>query len=153
MSKSSKRILNELKEMENEQSSKSHNCSAGPIGNNIYKWFGNIIGPEDSPYSGGLFKLTIDFPKDYPFKPPIVRFDTPIYHPNINKYGVICLDILGTNWSPALTITKVLLSISSLMTDPNPLDPMDKSIADVYLSNKELYKHNARNYTIKYAFY
>jgi|TARA_B110000285_G_C14502756_1_gene328852 ubiquitin-protein ligase len=150
MSKSSKRILNELKEMDKEYSLEC-NCSASPIGNNIYKWIGNIKGPKDSPYSRGSFKLIIDFPKDYPFKPPIVRFDTPIYHPNINKYGIICLDILATNWSPALTITKVLLSISSLLTEPNPLDPLDKSIADVFLSNKELYKQNARDYTIKYA--
>tara|TARA_B100000795_G_C22749236_1_gene418644 strand:- start:270 stop:725 length:456 start_codon:yes stop_codon:yes gene_type:complete len=150
MDKSSKRILNELKEMELEP---PLNCNAGPIDyEDIFKWYGNIIGPSNSPYSGGLFKLTILFPNKYPFKPPSIKFYTPIYHPNINRKGNICLDILTTNWSPALTITKVLLSISSLLTDPNPLDPLDKTIANIYLTDKKMYEKNARNYTIRYAF-
>ena len=111
MSKSNKRILNELEEMKSDPPS---NCNAGPINDNIYLWEGNIIGPSDSPYAGGMFKLLIHFPNNYPFKPPKIKFETPIYHPNINRHGSICLDILGTNWSPALTIVKVLLSISSL---------------------------------------
>lgn len=60
----------------------------------------------DSPYSGGVFFLTIHFPTDYPFKPPKVNFTTRIYHPNINSNGSICLDILRDQWSPALTISK-----------------------------------------------
>jgi ubiquitin-conjugating enzyme E2 D/E len=69
-----------------------------------------IMGPPDSPYQGGVFFLTIHFPTDYPFKPPKVAFTTRIYHPNINSNGSICLDILRSQWSPALTISKVLLS-------------------------------------------
>ena len=60
----------------------------------------------DSPYSGGVFFLSITFPTDYPFKPPKVSFTTKIYHPNINANGSICLDILRDQWSPALTISK-----------------------------------------------
>ena len=149
MSKSSKRIMNELEEMKKDPPS---NCNAGPINDNLYKWYGTIVGPSDSPYSGGLFKLLIDFPDNYPFKPPRIKFETPIYHPNINKYGSICLDTLNTNWSPALTIIKVLLSISSLLTDPNPDDPLDKTIADIYIKNPEQFRINARNYTIRYAY-
>jgi len=62
------------------------------------------------------------------------------------------LDILTNNWSPALTIVKVLLSISSLLTDPNPKDPLDKRIADIYLKDYELYKKNARLHTLRHAF-
>ena len=149
MSKSSRRIMNELDEMKKDPPS---NCNAGPVDDNLYHWIGSIIGPSDSPYSGGLFKLDIIFPQNYPFKPPKVKFATPIYHPNINRHGNICLDTLTSNWSPALTIIKVLLSISSLLTDPNPDDPLDKNIADLYCNNYELFEQNARNYTIRYAY-
>ena len=149
MSRAEKRIQNELNEIKKDPPS---NCNAGPIDNNIFKWYGTIVGPCDSPYSGGLFNLSINFPENYPFKPPKIKFKTPIYHPNIDSYGNICLDTLTTNWSPALTVIKVLLSISSLLTDPNPDDPLDKNIADIYIKDRDLYKKNARNYTIRYGF-
>lgn len=65
-----------------------------------------VVFQPDSPYQGGVFFLTIHFPTDYPFKPPKVAFTTRIYHPNINSNGSICLDILRSQWSPALTISK-----------------------------------------------
>uniref|UniRef100_A0A7M4F6I2 E2 ubiquitin-conjugating enzyme n=1 Tax=Crocodylus porosus TaxID=8502 RepID=A0A7M4F6I2_CROPO len=99
------------------------NCSAGPKGDNIYEWRSTILGPPGSVYEGGVFFLDITFSSDYPFKPPKVTFRTRIYHCNINSQGVICLDILKDNWSPALTISKVLLSICSLLTDCNPEAP------------------------------
>jgi hypothetical protein len=71
-----------------------------------FHWQATIMGPGDSPYSGGVFFLSIAFPTDYPFKPPKVNFTTRIYHPNINANGSICLDILRDQWSPALTISK-----------------------------------------------
>ena len=66
-----------------------------------------IMGPADSPFSGGVFFVSIHFPPDYPFKPPKVSFQTKVYHPNVNSQGSICLDILKEQWSPALTISKV----------------------------------------------
>ncbi|XP_010084401.1 PREDICTED: ubiquitin-conjugating enzyme E2 D3-like, partial [Pterocles gutturalis] len=72
----------------------------------MFHWQATIMGPNDSPYQGGVFFLTIHFPTDYPFKPPKVAFTTRIYHPNINSNGSICLDILRSQWSPALTISK-----------------------------------------------
>ena len=85
-----------------------------------FKWVSTIAGPKGSPYEGGVFYLDIQFPSDYPFKPPKVTFSTRIYHCNITSQGAICLDILKDNWSPALSVSKVLLSVSSLLTDPNP---------------------------------
>jgi ubiquitin-conjugating enzyme E2 D/E len=127
------------------------NCSAGPENEDLYKWEAVIMGPSDSPYAGGIFKLKIQFSTDYPFKAPILTFVTKIYHPNINSAGVICLDILKQNWSPALTIPKVLLSICSLLNDPNPADPLCPEIAEQYRNNRAEYDATARLWTQKYA--
>ena len=81
------------------------NCIAWPL-ENIQHWVGIIIGPIDTPYSGGLFILNIRCPSDYPFKPPSIRFLTRIYHPNINSNGSISLDIFSYQWTPALWIHK-----------------------------------------------
>ena len=109
------------------------NCSAGPTNEaDQFHWQATIMGPEDSPYHQGVFFLDIQFPADYPFKPPKVSFTTKVYHMNVNNNGTICLDILKDQWSPALTIPKILLSISSLLTDPNPADPLLPEIARQY---------------------
>ncbi|PAV64543.1 hypothetical protein WR25_01644 [Diploscapter pachys] len=112
-------------------------CSAGPVGDDLFHWQATIMGPPESPYQGGVFFLTIHFPTDYPFKPPKVAFTTRIYHPNINSNGSICLDILRSQWSPALTISKVLLSICSLLCDPNPDDPLVPEIARIYKTDRD----------------
>ncbi|KYM78345.1 Ubiquitin-conjugating enzyme E2-17 kDa [Atta colombica] len=117
----------------------------------VFHWQATIMGPPDSPYQGGVFFLTIHFPTDYPFKPPKVAFTTRIYHPNINSNGSICLDILRSQWSPALTISKVLLSICSLLCDPNPDDPLVPEIARIYKTDREKYNELAREWTRKYA--
>ena len=130
----SKRIQKELVDFNKDPPT---NCSAGPQNqSDLYHWQATIMGPEDSPYHGGVFFLNIHFPTDYPFKPPKVQFITRIYHCNINSNGSICLDILKDQWSPALTISKVLLSISSLLTDPNPKDPLVPEIAEKYMKNR-----------------
>jgi ubiquitin-conjugating enzyme E2 D/E len=143
-----RRIQKELRDLEQDPPS---NCSAGPKGDDLFRWEGMILGPADSPYQGGVFKLEILFPVDYPFKPPKLQFITKIYHPNINASGLICLDILKQQWSPALTISKVLLSVTSLLTDPNPNDPFVPEIADLYKRDRALYDSNARAYTLRYA--
>eukprot|EP00094_Tigriopus_californicus_P014201 TCALIF_13756-PA protein Name:"Similar to eff Ubiquitin-conjugating enzyme E2-17 kDa (Drosophila melanogaster)" AED:0.15 eAED:0.26 QI:0/0.4/0.5/0.66/0.6/0.33/6/652/262 len=126
-------------------------CSAGPVGDDLFHWQATIMGPPESPFQGGVFFLTIHFPTDYPFKPPKVAFTTRIYHPNINSNGSICLDILRSQWSPALTISKVLLSICSLLCDPNPDDPLVPEIARIFKTDKDKYADLAREWTRKYA--
>ena len=145
-----KRIRKELIELLKDPPA---NCSAGPIHDtDIFNWHGMIYGPADTPYAGGVFNLTIQFPSDYPFSPPRIVFTTKIYHPNINKNGFICLDILKTtNWSPALTIGKVLLSILSMFDDANPKDPLVPEIAQQYENDREAYTRTAREWTEKYA--
>jgi ubiquitin-conjugating enzyme E2 D len=144
----SKRIQAEHKEM---ITNPPTNCSGGPINNDIFKWHATIIGPKGTPYEGGIFYLTIDFTSDYPFKPPKIMFLTKIYHCNINSSGGICLDILKDQWSPALTISKVLLCICSLLDDPNPDDPLDPEISALLKSDKVAHDIKARNFTLMYA--
>jgi ubiquitin-conjugating enzyme E2 D/E len=143
-----RRIERELMDLRKDPPS---SCSAGPLGEDLFNWEGVIFGPEDSPYSGGVFKLIIKFPADYPFRAPHVQFKTPIFHPNINRTGLICIDTLKGQWSPALTISKVLLCITSLLTDPNPDDPFMPDIAALYRSNRPAYEEEARRWTLTYA--
>jgi ubiquitin-conjugating enzyme E2 D/E len=141
-----------MKDMEVFRMNNDPNIFAEPISDaNIKKWSATIIGPSGSPYEGGKFKLNIEIPNDYPFKPPYISFTTQIYHPNISSTGQICLDILKGQWSPALNIYKTLLSISSLLTDPNPNDPFEPTIASEYKYNKETFIKNAKEFTQKYA--
>lgn len=144
-----KRIMKELDEI---TKSPPAGCSAAPIdSDDLYTWIATIFGPDDSPFKGGVFNLSVAFPVNYPFKPPSIKFKTKIYHPNINSKGDICLDTLQNNWSPVLTISKLLLSITSLLTDPNPNDPYSPDIADLYKNNRAQYEFMAAEWTLKYA--
>merc|ERR1712070_226422 len=125
--------------------------SATPYEDNL-RYFNVIIaGPDASPYQGGIFKLELFLPGEYPMVPPKVRFLTKIYHPNIDKLGRICLDILKDKWSPALQIRTVLLSIQALMSAPNPDDPLANDVADHWKSDEPMAIKTARDWTKLYA--
>lgn len=107
--------------------------SAGPVDEaNLCLWSATLSGPPDTPYEDGIFSLSITFPDEYPFKPPLVRFITPIYHPNIGRGelspfllslnyltflldGTICMDSLYSKWNPTLTVDKVRLSLLGIL--------------------------------------
>ena len=144
-----KRIMKEYRDL---LQSPIPNCQAEPVNlNDVFQWEAQINGPENTPYQNGTFRLKIVFPPNYPFNPPKVQFLTKIFHPNINSGGAICLDILKDQWSPVLTIDKVLLSISSLLADPNPNDPLVTEIAELYRQDYQGFVKNAKIWTTKYA--
>lgn len=114
---------------------------------NLKSWEAVIDGPTKTPYEGGKFMLSLEFSDKYPHKPPTVYFQTKIYHPNIDlKTGEICISILKQDWSPALTIEKLLMSISSLLSDPNPTDPLNGEAASTYTINKDKFNKTVIKY-------
>jgi len=110
-----------------------------------------LKGPKDTPFENGIYKISINMPQDYPFKPPKMIFKTRVYHPNIASDGSICIDILKDQWSSALRLNSVILSISDLLANPNPNDPLVPDIARQYSTNRELYNKNVVEYVKKYA--
>jgi ubiquitin-conjugating enzyme E2 D/E len=132
----------------------THGASIRVDENAFSHWSGMIIGPKGSPYEGGIFTLDLIFPGDYPFAPPRVTFRTPIFHPNVSPTGAICMDILkgGTGtWSPLLSVSSLLISIESLLNDPNPDDPLNTDAADLFIRDRLAYDEKAKGETTKYA--
>merc|ERR1712010_335870 len=125
--------------------------SASPSDENARYFNVMIIGPTTSPYEGGVYKLELFLPEDYPMAAPKVRFLTKIYPPNIDKLGRICLDILKDKWSPALQIRTVLLSIQALLSSPNPDDPLANDVAELWKVNEAEAIRNAKDWTRLYA--
>ena len=119
---------------------------------NYYRWDAIITGPADTPYEGGTYMLHIDIPKEYPHKPPDVKFKTHIFHPNISpQSGYICLDILKHMWSPAMGIGKVILSILQLLSDPNPNDSLNWDAGSLMKSNIAEYTAVAKKWNAEHA--
>ena len=114
-----------------------------------------ICGAAETPYEGGVFKLEVNIPPEYPLKPPRVRFLTNIYHPNIDSDGRICLDSLSMPpkgaWKPSLTIATLLTSIQALMSSPNADDGLMADITDEYRQNPKLFNRKARSATLRHA--
>ncbi|CAL1374312.1 unnamed protein product [Linum trigynum] len=113
--------------------------SAFPEGESIFTWVGTIEGGKETAYEGLSYKLSLRFPLEYPFKPPQVKFETMCFHPNVDQFGNICLDILQDKWSSAYDCRTILLSIQSLLGEPNPDSPLN-SYAAKLLNNKEDYR-------------
>jgi ubiquitin-protein ligase len=114
--------------------------SASPaVEDNLFVWNGTIVGPEGTPYAGRKYSLLVQFTENYPFEAPKILFTTPVFHPNVGSEGTICLDLLKDKWSPALAMSKVLLSILSLLSDPNPASPLNAYAATLYTSDRAKY--------------
>ena len=148
--KNNPRLLADLKNLKNHDIPET--IKDIEINDNIYgPHYIYLKGPKDSPYENGVFKLKIEIPEKYPFVPPTFLFTNKIYHPNISNEGIICIDILKNQWSAALKLTSIILSLSALLTQPNPDDPLEFEIANIYKNNKQLFIKNAKDYVKIYA--
>jgi len=126
--------------------------SIAPISDkNIRNCLATLEGPKDTPYEGGVFWLLVQFPPSYPLMPPIIRFLTQVYHPNISHHGNVCVDILEKKWSPVQTIAPVLASIHLLLGQPEWKDPLVREIAREFRENRADFMRTAKEWTEKFA--
>lgn len=123
--------------------------------NSMSTFDASILGLEGTPYESGIFKLEIQLPDKYPFEPPRVQFLTPVYHPNVDDSGRICLDLLrlppAGSWRPTILLGGLLHSLRLLLAQPNPDDPLMVDIAEEFRFNKNEYIRKAKERTRKFA--
>ncbi|KAL5258024.1 hypothetical protein ACHWQZ_G012840 [Mnemiopsis leidyi] len=118
---------------------------------NILQWK-LIIRPLMPPFNNGAFKIELSFPTEYPFKPPILTFQTPIYHPNVDEKGQVCLPIINAaNWKPATKTEQVLQALVALIHEPEPEHPLRSELAKEYLEERSKFMKNATEHTTKHA--
>jgi len=110
-------------------------------------------GPDNSPYEGGIWKIRIRFPPQYPYKGPIINFMNKIFHPNIEaKAGTICLNLISSNWSPTYDLLSVLnIFLPELLQNPNARDPYNSEAAKLYNECQTKYADKVREYIVEYA--
>ncbi|GAM25357.1 hypothetical protein SAMD00019534_085320, partial [Acytostelium subglobosum LB1] len=138
------RIMSDLKQISDQS---PDGVSAAPSDKrNLLNWTATIVGPDETPFEGGIFNLSISFTEHYPEQPPKIKFTTDIFHPNVYPDGSICLDILTTRWSPVHTLYSILTSIQSLLTDENPDSPANPEAANLYISDRKAYRRRVRLY-------
>jgi ubiquitin-conjugating enzyme (huntingtin interacting protein 2) len=146
-----RRIAKEIADIKNDHLSQ---IFVEPAGNNddLTHLRGQFKGPPDTPYEGGTYYVDIKIPSEYPFRPPVMRFETKIWHPNVSSQtGAICLDTLSSQWSPVLTIKSALISLQSLLSTPEPKDPQDAEVAGMLIRNPSEFEHVAREWAHKHA--
>lgn len=146
-----RRLMNEISKLESSHDEDSTMFSVERVNDNMFNWEAIIIAPKDSLYEGYKFKLDIQLPSDYPTSPMKVKFVTPIAHVNISTDGDICINILKQEWSSALSIRTVLISLIALLSDPNPIDPFNPELVELYRTDKKAYVNKIKKYCAKHA--
>lgn len=164
-SNKARRIAKELADL---QADTTSHVYAESVGDDLTKLRGSFGGPPGTPYEGGKYEINIDIPSEYPFRPPIMKFATKVWHPNVSSQtvsskesilgfilikgkGAICLDTLSTGWSPVLTIKSALISLQSLLSSPEPKDPQDAEVAQMLIKNPKEFERVAREWAVRYA--
>ncbi|XP_034143720.1 uncharacterized protein LOC105013985 isoform X2 [Esox lucius] len=143
-----KRILEELKSLHCDP---HPFCTVLPSESDFTFWKILLQGPPDTPYEDGVFELYCQFGAEYPVKPPLMRFVTPVYHCNINTVGRICHNIFDRNYSAHVTMREMLDAVYGLLIAPEPADPLDSVLAEEYLTSRGKYETEAKKNTEKVA--
>lgn len=138
-----KRLQSELMQL---MLSPVEGVSAFPEEDNLLSWKATIQGASEGPYAGQEYTLSMNFPTNYPISPPTVKFETPIFHPNIDMSGNICLDILKDKWTATYSVTTLLLSIQALLETPNNDSPLNNQAAELWSNSEEYLRLVKRRY-------
>ncbi|KAI5799204.1 ubiquitin-conjugating enzyme/RWD-like protein [Peziza echinospora] len=155
-----RRLLKEYRQLVDEA---PEGLSAGPIDeDNLFEWECLIQGPEDTPFEGGVFPATLSFPKDYPLSPPSMKFTCEMFHPNIYKDGSVCISILhppgddpnqyesaSERWSPIQSVEKILISVMSMLAEPNDESGANVDASKVWREDRKAYEREVRRCTRK----
>ncbi|EDK47003.1 ubiquitin-conjugating enzyme E2 2 [Lodderomyces elongisporus NRRL YB-4239] len=136
-----RRLMRDFKRMQQDPPS---GVLALPLPDNVMKWNAVIIGPLETPFEDGTFRLLLQFDEQYPNKPPLVKFISEIFHPNVYASGELCLDILQNRWSPTYDVLSILTSIQSLLNDPNIQSPANVEAANLYRDHRSQYVKRVR---------
>ena len=138
------------KELEKLRSEHIYTSYISPINNDVFHWNITMIGPKNTPYEGGIFRIVADFPDNYPEKGPKMRFTNKMYHCNISDQGNIGISTLS-KWKKGSNMNEVLPKIFALFSMQNPNDAYDGNKAKLYKNNRALFNRFAKEYTKKYA--
>ncbi|GAV08802.1 hypothetical protein RvY_18443-2 [Ramazzottius varieornatus] len=144
-----RRLTKELADIQSASSKTFREIKADE--SNILQWQGLLV-PEAAPYNKGAFRIEINFPAEYPFKPPKINFRTKIYHPNIDEKGQVCLPIIqADNWKPATKTEQVVQSLLDLISEPEPEHPLRADLAEEFTKDRKKFMKNAEDFTKKYS--
>lgn len=146
-----RRLMNESTQIDKQKKEDSGMFEIRRVGEDMYHWEATLYGPKDSLYQGYQFEVDIQLPANYPTSPMTVKFSTKIQHANVNNNGDICLDILKNQWVSTLNIRTVLISLISLLSDPNLDDPLNSELAELYRTNTKEYEKRIRDACKKFA--
>ncbi|CAG2173413.1 unnamed protein product [Oppiella nova] len=147
-----KRITKELRDlMSGNDLNRNHFCIE-MVNDSTEHIIAKILGPPDTPYQNGVFSIDITIPDKYPFEPPVCKFITKVWHPNISSAtGAICLDILKGRWAVSMTLESLIRSLQSFLESPVPNDPQDAVVGNQYRASRQLYDKTAKYWTYWYA--
>ena len=125
-------------------------CSVSLVNDDLYHWIAQVQGPAGTPYEGGVFKVDLQIPQQYPHKAPEIKFITKIYHPNIDAEGRACLDILKT-WQPSVKMERLIGDIVKLLESPNGERAVQGEIGVEFMNQRQVFDQKAKQWTAQYA--